>query len=80
MSYLWNKPLENLPEEMTTIWSCGQGACKSWIRDSFSFKDQPICPMCKSAMVRSEKILPILVKTDQEIKHYRKKQRAEEVN
>ncbi|MDF2725760.1 MAG: hypothetical protein K0Q59_5438 [Paenibacillus sp.] len=80
MSYLWNKPLDNLPEEMTVIFSCSQDACKSWIRDSFSFTDQPICPMCKSAMVRSEKILPILVKTDQEIKHYRKKQRAEEVN
>lgn len=80
MSYLWNKPLENLPEEMTILWSCSQDACKSWIRDSFSFKDNPICPMCKSVMVRSEKILPILVTTDQEIKHYRKKQRAEEIS
>ncbi|MGV2805912.1 hypothetical protein GNF85_20315, partial [Clostridium perfringens] len=38
MSYSWNKPLENLPEEMTAIWSCTKEGCNGWIRDSFSFK------------------------------------------
>ncbi|OUS77175.1 hypothetical protein B1748_08475 [Paenibacillus sp. MY03] len=80
MAYSWNKPLDNLPEELTTIWSCGRDDCNGWIRDSFSFKEQPTCPMCKSAMIRSEKLLPILVTTDQEIKHYRKKQRAEGIS
>jgi len=80
MAYSWNKPLENLPEEMTTIWSCPGIDCKGWTRDNFSFNENPVCPICKTAMLRSEKLLPILVTTDQQIKHYRKKQRAEELS
>ncbi|WNQ10987.1 cold-shock protein [Paenibacillus aurantius] len=80
MSYSWNKPLENLPEEMTIIWSCVEEECKSWIRDSFSFKEQPVCPLCKTSMISSVKILPILISSDQEIKLYRKRQRAAEIS
>jgi len=80
MTYSWSKPLENLPEEMTTIWSCMGEECKGWIRDSFSFKEQPVCPLCKTSMISSEKILPILMSSDQEVKHYRKKQRADAIS
>lgn len=77
MSYSWNKPLENLPEEMTAIWSCTKEGCNGWIRDNFSFKDVPICSQCQSSMVSSSKVLPILVSSDQQIKMYRKNQRKD---
>ncbi|MFD2330178.1 cold-shock protein [Cohnella sp. GCM10020058] len=75
MNYSWNKPLENLPEEITTIWSCTKNGCKGWIRDNFSFEDVPTCMICKSVMVRSEKVLPILISSDHELKQHRKNQR-----
>jgi hypothetical protein len=77
LSYSWNKPLENLPEEMTAIWSCTKEGCNGWIRDNFSFKDVPVCSQCASSMVSSNKILPILVSSDQQIKLYRKNQRKD---
>ncbi|MBB3113208.1 hypothetical protein FHS18_005311 [Paenibacillus phyllosphaerae] len=70
----WRRPLENLPEEMTMIWSCTNPECKGWIRDSFSFKDTPVCSQCNSLMVSSEKNLPILMSSDQQIKRFRKNQ------
>ncbi|GAE05924.1 cold-shock protein [Paenibacillus sp. JCM 10914] len=77
MSYSWNRPLENLPEEMTAIWSCTKEGCNGWMRDNFSFKEVPICSQCKSSMISSNKILPILISSDQQIKLYRKNQRKD---
>jgi hypothetical protein len=57
------KPLEELPEELTAIWSCTNDSCKGWTRDNFSFSVQPICPLCQSEMVKGEKMLAILVNT-----------------
>ncbi len=78
MHYSWNRPLENLPEEMTAIWSCKNEDCNGWIRSSFSFKEVPVCLLCKSPMISSKKILPILISSDQQIKLHRKNQRAGE--
>lgn len=70
----WYRPLENLPEEMTLIWSCTNEECNGWIRDSFSFEEVPVCAQCQSTMVRSQKVLPILISSDQQLKHHKKNQ------
>ena len=57
------RPLEDLPEEVTSIWSCTNEQCNGWMRDNFSFSNEPTCPQCQSAMVKSEKKLSILVNT-----------------
>lgn len=71
----WKRPLENLPKEMTTIWSCTKEGCNGWIRASYSFEKVPVCAKCQSSMVKSEKILPKLFSSDQELKHYKNNQR-----
>ncbi|TYP69158.1 cold-shock protein [Paenibacillus methanolicus] len=70
----WNKPLENLPEELTMIWSCTNAGCKGWMRDNFSFKEVPVCSQCKSPMVSSERSLPILMSSDTQVKQFRRNQ------
>ncbi|MFP4974961.1 cold-shock protein [Paenibacillus sp. CN-4] len=61
--YYSRKKLIDLPEEMTTIWSCTTEKCNGWIRDNFVFLIQPICGQCNSPMVKSEKMLPIIANT-----------------
>ncbi|WP_240647163.1 cold-shock protein [Paenibacillus nanensis] len=75
----WNKPLENLPEEMTVIWSCTNTGCASWMREDFSFKEVPVCSLCKSPMVSSQRSLPILMSSDQQVKRFRKNQQKAKV-
>lgn len=58
------KPVEDLPHEETVIWSCTHKDCKGWIRDNFSFADEPVCSICQSPMVRSVKMLPQLINTN----------------
>ncbi|WP_397311123.1 cold-inducible protein YdjO-related protein [Paenibacillus darwinianus] len=42
-----------------------------WMRDDFSFEQEPLCSHCGAPMVKSTKMLPLLVNTD---KNYLKKQ------
>ena len=72
MHYHWNKRMENLPEEMTAIWSCTNDDCNGWMRDSYSFDDVPSCPQCKSAMIKGAKMLPILLSSAEELKQRKK--------
>jgi hypothetical protein len=51
---------EIIPEEATSIWACSNENCSGWMRDNFSFKNVPTCPVCKSEMVLGEKMLPFL--------------------
>lgn len=76
MHYSWGKQLENLPEEMTEIWSCKKEGCNGWMRAGFSFKDVPVCAQCQSAMVSSRKSLPILFTSGDDVKRHQKEQRA----
>ncbi|WP_082083732.1 cold-shock protein [Paenibacillus beijingensis] len=57
------KPEEDIPEEITVIWSCANPQCKCWMRDNFSLSVQPSCPQCQSAMVKGEKKLTVLSNT-----------------
>lgn len=57
------KPMDEVVEEVTTIWSCTNDKCNGWMRDNFSFSIEPTCPQCQSAMEKSEKKLAVLVNT-----------------
>lgn len=49
-----------VPEEETAVWSCVNEECPGWMRKEFSFDDQPVCPLCKSAMKEETRLLPEL--------------------
>lgn len=57
------KPAEEIPFELTVIWSCSSENCKGWMRDNFAFSNVPVCPQCQSIMVKSEKMLPPVMNT-----------------
>nr|WP_127531333.1 cold-shock protein [Paenibacillus kobensis] len=63
MYYSRKRPQEELPEQLTPIWSCSNENCKGWMRDNFAFSTTPICSLCQSEMVRSEKMLVALMNT-----------------
>ena len=58
------KPVEDLPHVDTVIWSCANKDCNGWIRDNFSFANVPVCSICQSPMVRSVKMLPEIINTN----------------
>ncbi|MFC5700789.1 cold-shock protein [Cohnella faecalis] len=58
--YNRKKISEELPQEETLIWSCVSESCKGWIRDNFAFDTVPTCPLCKSAMEKTTRMLPQL--------------------
>jgi ABC-type ATPase with predicted acetyltransferase domain len=57
------KPQDDIPEEITAIWSCANEKCNGWMRDNFAFSIQPTCPQCRSVMMKCEKKLSVLVNT-----------------
>lgn len=57
------KPIEDIPTELTVIWSCSSENCNGWMRDNFSFSATPVCPQCHSTMVKHEKMLDVLENT-----------------
>lgn len=54
------KPKEPVPEEETRIWRCTRAECQGWMRENFSFAEVPACPLCKSEMTRTTKMLPAI--------------------
>ncbi|WP_166240930.1 cold-shock protein [Paenibacillus turpanensis] len=63
MYYSRKRPTEDLPEEITAIWSCTNEKCNGWMRDNFVFLIQPTCVQCQSLMEKGEKKLSIVVNT-----------------
>jgi hypothetical protein len=61
-------PFADLPKEDTSIWTCTKDGCNVWMRDNFAFEHAPTCRMCLSPMVRSMKVLPLLVNTNIDLK------------
>ncbi|WP_425496005.1 cold-inducible protein YdjO-related protein [Paenibacillus lemnae] len=53
----------DLPEEMTSLWSCTNELCNGWMRDNFVFSVQPVCGQCNSLMEKGEKMLTIVANT-----------------
>ncbi|MFD0673883.1 cold-shock protein [Cohnella sp. GCM10027633] len=61
MYYSRKRPLEEVREEMTAIWACPQDDCNGWMRANFAFSTTPVCSLCQSEMVKSEKMLAVVV-------------------
>jgi Cold-inducible protein YdjO len=51
-------PKEPVPEVETNIWACTSEDCNGWMRESFSFKEEPECPLCHSSMTQEVRVLP----------------------
>ncbi|MBJ6360983.1 cold-shock protein [Paenibacillus sp. GCM10012307] len=58
--YYSKKNVEPTPEEQTAIWTCSNDSCSCWMRNDFSFLEEPHCPICKSEMSQGTKLLPVL--------------------
>ncbi|MFK7693018.1 cold-shock protein [Paenibacillus sp. HJGM_3] len=61
--YSRKRPFEDLPVEVTAIWSCPNENCKGWMRDNFTFSIAPVCAQCQSEMVKCERMLAALENT-----------------
>lgn len=66
------KTLEEIPEEMTAVWTCSSENCNGWMRDNFTFDYSPVCPLCAATMVKGTKVLPLLVNNNNDIKALKK--------
>ncbi|MFX3636472.1 MAG: cold-shock protein [Candidatus Pristimantibacillus sp.] len=66
--YSRKKFQEDIPEVSTKIWSCESEDCKGWMRANFAFDKAPTCLICHSPMVSSEKMLPLLVNSNDNLK------------
>jgi len=53
-------PKEPVEEVETKIWLCTNKECETWMRQSFSFDKEPVCPICQSEMIEEIKKLPKL--------------------
>ncbi|MFD0674724.1 cold-shock protein [Cohnella sp. GCM10027633] len=70
MYYSRKRPQEDLPQELTAIWSCAQEGCVGWMRDNFVFSIVPVCSQCQSEMVKGERMLAVVINTSPlQIKH-----------
>jgi hypothetical protein len=49
--------MEEVEPEETKVWECTSDTCKGWIRANFTYDQQPECPLCKSEMKASTKML-----------------------
>lgn len=54
------KPIEDVPLEVTAIWSCSNEECPVWMRDNFTFSVAPVCTVCNSVMVKTVRDLGAL--------------------
>lgn len=58
MAFHGKNPREPVPEVETTVWACTNEDCAGWMRDDFSFEEEPTCPMCHSEMQKETRVLP----------------------
>ncbi|CAM3765484.1 cold-shock protein [Cohnella lubricantis] len=63
MHYSKKRPLEDVLQEQTAIWSCPNENCKGWMRDNFTFSSTPICSQCQAKMVKGERMLAAVLNT-----------------
>lgn len=64
--------VEEIPQEMTDIWTCTSDSCNSWMRDNFTFESEPFCTQCQSPMTRDTRLLPQLSNTTADHKYVKK--------
>jgi hypothetical protein len=58
--FIKNKTKEPVLEVETSVWICNKENCLGWIREELSFEPTPMCLFCKSKMIRTTKMLPVL--------------------
>jgi hypothetical protein len=63
MMYSRKKTVEELPTELTVVWSCSSEQCKGWMRDNFSLSEAPVCFLCQSPMIKEERMLATVENT-----------------
>jgi hypothetical protein len=51
---------EEIITEETKIWECTSEECKGWMRDNFKSSENPLCPLCKSEMKETTKMLQVV--------------------
>ncbi|MDE3839212.1 cold-shock protein [Bacillus methanolicus] len=51
---------EEIVTEETKIWECTSDECKGWMRDNFKSSEKPLCPLCKSEMKETTKLLQVV--------------------
>ncbi|WP_163970595.1 cold-shock protein [Oceanobacillus halotolerans] len=51
-------PKEPVNEIETNVWSCTNEDCNGWMRESYSLKEEPTCPICQSTMEPEVRTLP----------------------
>lgn len=44
------------------VWKCTAADCNAWIKDEYVTEASPSCPLCKSAMERDLREIPVAVK------------------
>lgn len=53
-------PKEPVKEVDTSVWVCSNEDCNGWMRESYSFEEDPKCPFCQSSMKQEIRVLPEL--------------------
>ncbi|HLQ70784.1 MAG TPA: cold-shock protein [Bacillota bacterium] len=51
---------EPISEVETSVWACIGDNCNGWMRASYSFEEEPKCPLCQSSMKQEIRMLPEL--------------------
>ncbi|MBM7619493.1 cold-shock protein [Bacillus haimaensis] len=54
------REVEEIVTDETKIWVCESEDCKGWMRDNFKSSETPSCPLCKSGMKESTKVLAVI--------------------
>lgn len=66
------KTTEEIPEELTPVWTCTSDDCNGWMRDNFTFDYSPSCPLCSASMEKGTRMLPLLANNNIDIKALKK--------
>lgn len=51
---------EEIVTEETKVWVCKSENCNAWVRDNFKSSEIPTCPICKSEMEQTTKVLEVI--------------------
>jgi hypothetical protein len=60
MTFFAKRHVEPIPEIETNVWSCSSSDCAGWMRTSYSFNENPACPLCQSEMAEEVRVLPVI--------------------
>jgi hypothetical protein len=64
MAFMRSKQqVEEVEKTDVGIWNCDNAGCNGWMREDFSFSQNPTCPLCNSSMSQEMRLLPVLSHT-----------------